>query len=81
MNNASKIMPLTLQIDNKSLIKSIKLLPWKDKAIIAESIEENLLSEWDAYEESSEVKDKIKNAFEEYQKGNVINLKDLIKSK
>jgi hypothetical protein len=76
--NQGKIMPIAIEIDSRKLIKSLYLIPRKEKILIAESIEKDLLSEWDDYEESPEVKNKVKVAMEAYRSGNVVNLCDII---
>ena len=70
-------MQLALDIDARKLVKAINLLPREEKILIVESIEQDLLSEWDNYEESSEVKDRVKESFEAYKNGDYVKLKDL----
>ena len=72
------IMPIAIEIDSRKLIKSLYLIPRKEKILIAESIERDLLSEWDDYEESPEVKNKVKVALDAYQSGDVVNLSDIM---
>lgn len=71
-------MPIAIEIDSRKLIKSLYLIPRKEKILIAESIERDLLSEWDDYEKTPEVKNKVKVALEAYQNGDIVNLSDLI---
>lgn len=71
-------MQLALDIDARKLVKAINLLPREEKILIAESIERDLLSEWDNYEESSEVKNRVKESFDAYKTGDYVKLKDLL---
>jgi len=71
-------MAIALEIDSRYLIKALNTMPRKDKIFIAESLEKDLLSEWDEYEESEEVIKRVNESLLEYDKGDVINLKDLI---
>jgi hypothetical protein len=71
-------MQLALDIDARKLVKAINLLPREEKILIAESIEQDLLSEWDNYEESSEVKNRVKESYEAYKNGDYVKLKDLL---
>ena len=71
-------MPIALEIDSRAFVKALVTIPRKEKIFIAESIEKDLLSEWDLYEETPEVKTRVKEAYEAYHAGDVVNLKDLI---
>jgi hypothetical protein len=76
--NQGNIMPIAIEIDSRKFIKSLYLIPRKEKILIAESIEKDLLSEWDDYEESPDVRNKVKVALESYNSGDVVNLCDIM---
>lgn len=71
-------MQIAIEIDSKRFVKAISSLPRNEKILIAESIEKDLLSDWNEYEETQEVKNRVKESFEAYQKGDYVNLKDLV---
>lgn len=71
-------MSISIEIDSRGFVKALSTIPRKEKIFIAESIEKDLLSEWDEYEESAEVKNRINESFVAYQKGDVVNLKDIL---
>ena len=71
-------MPIALEIDSRKFVKALNSIPRKEKIFIVDSIEKNLLAEWDKYEESEEVKNRISEALIEYQNGDFVNLKELI---
>ena len=67
---------LTLDID--SFIQALNSISREGKITIAERIETDLLSEWDEYENSMEVKSRVKESFREYNSGEVVELKSLL---
>ncbi len=71
-------MQLAVEIDTKRFVKAISLLPREEKILIPDRIEQDLLSEWDNYENSKEVVDRVKESFEAYNNGDYVKLKDLL---
>lgn len=51
------------------LQQAIDKLPFKEKYKLADKLEKDLLSEFDEYDNSNEVKERIKLSMEEYKKG------------
>jgi hypothetical protein len=65
-------------LDFDSFIQALSSISREEKITIAERIETDLLSEWDEYENSSEVKSRVKESFKEYNSGEVVELKSLL---
>ncbi|MCX6153305.1 MAG: hypothetical protein NT007_04010 [Candidatus Kapabacteria bacterium] len=70
-------MPIALEINSRKFVKSLKTIPRKEKIFIAESIENDLLSEWDNYEETPDVSNRVNEALLAYKNKEVVNLRDI----
>ena len=68
---------LNISIPMPLIIKAIENLPMKDKFKLADKLEENLLSEFDEYDNSIEVKKRIELSMNEYKAGNFKTLSQL----
>lgn len=73
-------MPHTLTLNIEDIAEALKTTSREDKVHIADLIEQDLLSEWDSYEESKEVKTRVNEAFTAYKAGESVPLRDIMKN-
>lgn len=70
---------LNIPISYPTLLQVIADLPREEKYKLSEILEKDLLSEFDDYDKSPEVKQNIKLSMSEYKKGNFKTLAQLKK--
>ena len=73
-------MSHTLTLNIKDLAEALKTASREDKVHLADLIEHDLLSEWDSYEESEEVKTRVNETFNAYKAGKSVPLRDIMKN-
>jgi hypothetical protein len=72
-------MTVSIDIEFDSLAEAIRLFSRDDKEKLAAILEKELLSEFDDYEEREDVKQRVAEAMNEYEKGDYVTLNDLTK--
>jgi hypothetical protein len=71
-------MAITLTMDINRIEEALKSATRDEKERIVDMLEKELLSEWDSYEETAEVKTRVNEAMQAYQKGDVVELRDVV---
>lgn len=64
LNTNGREMEPAIKLNIRDLVNELRKLPRKDKVFLAEKLEEELLSEWDSYEESPETVKRVSEAMD-----------------
>ncbi|OGU60415.1 MAG: hypothetical protein A2X64_05860 [Ignavibacteria bacterium GWF2_33_9] len=70
-------MQVAINIDTNQIFNALNSLPREEKIIIAEKLEEQLLSEWDSYENLPDTLNRVNESFASYKNNEIISVDDL----
>jgi hypothetical protein len=70
-------MQLAINIGTDQLIEALRILPIDEKIFIANKLEEQLLLEWDNYENHPDTLNRVNESMTNYLNNDTISLDDL----